>query len=727
MFIYRDHPLSTEVSSSLIAGNTYYAILSSTGGFSLQYSDDASGIDTNNVYLYNSGLWTEQTAVDIQFAVYQGSTIQTTAVDSGGESSLLYDSSSSVDRLHRIVSSFFDSSNIYDSSADFWDLNIIDSIIPEFLKLTCPPSAEYSDTIDLVAKVENIYHQPLENQNVSIYVSEDNATWLLVDSSLTNSNGFTTVEYLVDESSGTVYFKAVSNLLTSYAETLREKESVVISVPEISTIYGSKINSANLATYQLSAQLLDNDNTPLVGVMVIFNMIGSLDPIFIATDATGTATTPTGFIDWNVGFYPNSFWISVSLDSDLYDYTSTIYGDISITPNNISLETETSLTNYWNDALNVSFRFLDSESDHLPNFNYELLIYSESTGINTSLGIFSTDQDGYGNHFFTSEFFDPSEYILYVRVSSVNYYNFEQSISLSIMADQVSISVNLLHNETYSYNSNFEIEVYVTNHLGQPLENITVKIFISLPNYFDFWFDNIYLTTDESGFASCTLVLDLEAGDELNIMITTEDFSENGIEYYPAAVPYITYITCIPASSSFVQIMDIDCVNQETISITGQLISGSNGIADETVTITILGQQYIVITDANGNFVLEYTVPSGGNIAVDFLFDSSTNYISSNASINLICASCDLIITTADIHQEDSQSTTFVVHVESIYGTYPEGLTVIFSWYDGQSWIFINTAITNTSGYATLSPSISFPLGDWLWKAEVQASIDWSS
>ncbi|MCK5408876.1 MAG: hypothetical protein KAJ30_01305, partial [Candidatus Heimdallarchaeota archaeon] len=65
--------------------------------------------------------------------------------------------------------------------------------------------------------------------------------------------------------------------------------------------------------------------------------------------------------------------------------------------------------------------------------------------------------------------------------------------------------------------------------------------------------------------------------------------------------------------------------------------------------------------------------------------------------------------------------------VESIYGTYPEGLTVIFSWYDGQSWIFINTAITNSSGYATLSPSISFPLGDWLWKAEVQASIDWSS
>ncbi|MCK5140558.1 MAG: hypothetical protein KAQ70_00040, partial [Candidatus Heimdallarchaeota archaeon] len=579
MFIYRDHPLSTEVSSSLIAGNTYYAILSSTGGFSLQYSDDASGIDTNNVYLYNSGLWTEQTAVDIQFAVYQGSTIQTTVVDSGGESSLLYDSSSSVDRLHRIVSSFFDSTNIYDSSADFWDLNIIDSIIPEFLTLTCPPSAEYSDTIDLVAKVENIYHQPLENQNVSIYVSEDNATWLLVDSSLTNSNGFATVEYLVDESSGTVYFKAVSNLLTSYAETLREKESVVISVPEISTIYGSKINSANLATYQLSAQLLDNDNTPLVGVMVIFNMIGSVDPIFIATDATGTATTPTGFIDWNAGFYPNSFWISVSLDSDLYDYTSTIYGDISITPNNISLETETSLTNYWNDPLNVSFRFLDSESDHLPNFNYELLIYSESTGINTSLGIFSTDQDGYGDHFFTSEFFDPGEYILYVRVSSVNYYNFEQSISLSIIADQVSISVNLLHNETYSYNSNFEIEVYVTNHLGQPLENITVKIFISLPNYFDFWFDNIYLTTDESGFASCTIVLDLEAGDELNIMITTEDFSENGIVYYPAAVPYITYVTCIPASSSFVQIMDITCVNQETISITGQLISGSNGVA----------------------------------------------------------------------------------------------------------------------------------------------------
>jgi len=727
MFIYRDHPLSTEVSSSLTTGNTYYAILSSTGDFSLQYSDDSSGIDTNSVYLYNSGLWTEQTAVDIQFAVYQGSKIQTTAVDSSGESSLIYDTSSSTDRYHRIVTSYFDSSNTYDSSADYWDLDIVDSIIPEFLTLTCPPSAEYSDTIDLVAKVENLYHQPLENQNVSVYASEDNATWLLVGSALTNSNGFATEEYLVDESSGTVYFKAVSNLLTSYAETIRGKESVVISVPEVTTIYGNKINSANLATYQLSAQLLDNDNTPLVGVMVIFFMTGSLEPIFVATDATGTAITATGFIDWNAGFYPNSFRISVSLDSELYDYTPTTYGDIRITPNKIILEAETSLSNYWNDPMNVSFRFLDNESDYLPSFNYELQIYSENTGINTSLGIFSTNQEGYGNHYFAGEFFDPGEYILYVRVSSVNYYNFEQSISLSVMEDQVSISVNLLHNETYTYNSNFVIEVYVTNHLGQPLENITVKIFISLPNYFDFWFDQIYLITDGSGFASCTIVLDLEAGEELNIMVTTKDFSENGLVYYLAAVPYITYVTCIPASSSFVQLSDIDCINQETISITGRLISGSSGIANETITITILGQQYIVVTDVNGYFVLEYTVPSGGNIAVEFLFDSSTNYINSNASINLICTPCNLIITTADIHQESSQSVTFLVHVESIYGTYPEGLTLIFSWFDGQSWIFINTAITNSSGYAILSPTILFPLGEWLWKAEVQSSVDWSS
>jgi hypothetical protein len=727
MFIYRDHPLSTEVNPSLIAGNTYYAILSSTGDFSLQYSDDASGIDANNVYLYNGGLWTEQTAVDIQFAVYQGSQIQTSAVDSSGESLLIYDSSISVDRLHRISSSYFDSSNTYDSSSDYWDLDIIDSIIPEFLTLTCPPTAEYSDTIDLVAKVENLYHQSLENQNVSFYASENNSTWLLIDDALTNSNGFATVEYLITEASGTVYFKAVSNLLTSYAETLREKETVVISVPEVNTIYGNKINSANLATYELSAQLLDNDNSPLVAVVVVFYMSGSLDPIFVMTDATGTATTSTGFIDWNAGYYPNSFWISVSLDSDLYDYTSTIYGDISIAPNNITLETTTSLNNYWNDPLNVSIGFLDGEDDYLPNINYELLIYSESTGINTSLGIFSTDQYGYGNHYFASEFFDPGEYVLYVRVSSINYYNFEQAISLSVTEDQANISVNLQYNENYEYNSNFEIEVYVTDHLGQPLENITVKIFISLPNYFDFWFDHIYLTTDETGYASCTIILNLEAGEELNIMLTTEDFSEDGIVYYLAAVPHITYVTCIPASSSFVQLVDINCVNQETISITGQLVSGSNGIANETLTITILGQQYIVVTDMNGYFVLEYFVPSGGNIAVDFLFDSSTNYISSNASINLVCASCDLIITTADIHQETSQSVTFVVHVESIYGTYPGGLTVIFSWYDGQSWIFINTAVTNSSGYAILSPSMSFPLGEWLWKAEVQSSVDWSS
>ncbi|MHA1200137.1 MAG: hypothetical protein ACTSQF_12480, partial [Candidatus Heimdallarchaeaceae archaeon] len=726
MFIYRDHPLSTEVNSSLIAGNTYYAILSSTGDFGLQYSDDVSGSDTNSVYLYNSGLWTEQTAVDIQFAVYQGSKIQTTAVDSNGESSLLYDSSSSTSRYRRIATSYFDSSNTYDSSSDFWDLEIIDSLAPEYLTFSCPPTAEYSDTIDLVAKVENLYYQALENQNVSFYASEDNSTWLLVDYALTNSNGFATVEYLVNEPSGTVYFKAVCNILAAYAETLREKETVVISVPEVETIYGNKVNSANLATFELSAQVLDNDNTPLVGVMVAFYMSGSLDPIFVATDETGTAITLTGFIDWDAGFYPNSFWISVSLDSDLYDYTSTTYGDIRIAPNTVHLETETSLNIFWNDPLNISFMFLDNESDYLPDLNYELKIYSVNTGINTSLGIFSTDQEGYGNHFFDSEFFDPGEYSLYVRVSSVNYYKFEQSISLSVMEDQVSISVNLLNNETYEYNSNFDIEVYVTNHLGQPLENITVKICISLPNYFDFWYDYIYLTTDETGFASCTIVLDLEADEELNIMITTEDFSEDGIVYYLAAEPYITYVTCIPASSSFVQLMDINCVNQETINITGQLVSDSKGIANESVTITILGQQYIVYTDVNCYFVLEYTVPSGGNITVDFLFDSSTNYISSNASLELISTSCELIITTANIHQESSHYATFVVHIESIYGTYPEGLTVIFSWYDGESWIFIDTAVTNTSGYAVLSPLISFPLGEWFWKAEVQTSVDWT-
>ncbi|MHA1347222.1 MAG: hypothetical protein ACTSO3_12555 [Candidatus Heimdallarchaeaceae archaeon] len=638
---------------------------------------------------------------------------------------MLYDTSSSIDRFHRLVSSYFDSTNTYDLSADFWDLDIVDSLLPEFLTLNCPPTAEYSDSIDLVAKVENLFHQSLENQNVSFFVSEDNSSWSLLDSALTDPNGFATVEYLISESSGTVYFKIITNILTTYADTLRVKESIVISIPEVETIYGSKVNSVNLAAYELSAQILDNDNSPLVGVMVVFYMTGSMDPIFVATDATGTATTSTGFIDWNAGYYPNSFWISVSLDSNLYDYTSTTYGDIRISPNNITLETETSLTNYWNDPLNLSISFLDGESDNLSNFNYELLFYSFDTGINTSLGILSTDQDGIGEYFFASEFFDPGEYILYVRVSSVHYYNFEQAISLSIMEDQANISINLLYNETYEYNSNFDIEMYVTDHLGQPLENITIKIFISLPNYFDFWFDQIYLTTDETGFASWTLILDLEAGDELNIMITTEDFSENSMVYYLAAVPFVTYVTCIPASSSFAHLTDINCVNQETISISGQLISGSIGIANETVTITILGQQYIVITDANGYFVLDYTVPSAGNITVDFVFDSSTNYNNSNFSLELICTACNLVITTADIHQEASQTVTFVVQVESSYGTYPEGLIVSFSWYDGESWVFINTAVTNSSGYATLTPSISFPIGDWLWKVDIQSSDDW--
>ena len=725
LFSFWQHPLTTPVSNSLTADTPYYIIIESEGSFTLQTSLDNQGSDENKVYTNVSGVWTEQPDLDIDLEIYTGSLVQSSSLGSGGTSNLLYDSTLTTGVNHKIVTNYYDNSLIFDSSSDFHDFTILDSFSPEFLHLTTPLTAEYGDEIQLIARVENSYHQPLQGELIDFYVSSDNSSWTFLSNGSSEADGYSSVPYIIPEATGTQYFKAVLNLLAAYSSTEQEKETVLVTTPLIECVYGSATGSHNLAQFQLSAQLLDNEGNPVVNQMVIFFMQGSLDPIFTYTNNSGWATSGNGYISWNSGYYSNSYWLSLSMDSDLYIYPSTTYGDINILKNNLTISSEESIVSLWNDAFDIHLGFSDSEGDKIPNLNHEIIVHNINTGHNTSLGLFQSDAEGDNILSFAEEFFDPDEYLLIIKVDVRNYQYLERSISLTINSDKAVISVNVGSIIDYVYGSTLFLEIYVADHSGNPLENIQVYVHVSLANFIDFWYDIIVINTNSSGYASLNLILDMDVGDDLNILFNTADYAFGGVVYYEGADSLVSFVNCLPTQSSFEGLSDIYCDNQETITITGRLLSNGNPLGTQSIKIIILGEIFTVITDSEGYFNLVYQVPQGGNIIVTIVFDSSDNYVSVNESITLYSSPSSLTLTGEDIHHTTTDPVILTVQLMSPYGTNPQGVAVEFYWFDGNSWIHLDTIYSDLNGIASFVSGMIFPLGNFQWKARVNSSDDW--
>ncbi len=725
LFTFWNHPLTTPIDNQITADTPYYVILESSADFMLQTSSDLTGSDDNSVYTFESSLWNEQTGIDIDMEIYTGSLVQSSSLGADGASNLLYDSLFTTGVNLKIVANYYDSSLLYDSSSDFLDIIILDSFNPEFLYLSTPPTAEYNDQIQLIARVENSHHQPLRGELIDFYVSDDNQTWSLLTQASSEEDGYAILSYTILESSGTKYFKIILDLLAAYSSTTQEKETILVSAPQINCVFGSAVGSHNLALFQLAVQVQDNDGTPIVDHIVLFFMQGMIDPIFTYTNETGWATTANGYIGWNFGFYPNSYWVSMSMDAGLYNYPSTTYGDINISKNDISIQAQETLQGIWNEPLDISLIFTDAESDLISNLNYEVVVFNNETGLNTSLGLYQTNVNGEGLISFTEGFFEPGEYMVFIKVNALNYIYLEKAIPLLIESDQATIYVNIVEDVSYIYGSSVHLEVYVTDHFGNPLEDIQVLVHVSLPNYIDFWDDIHVLNTNSSGYAVFDLILSMNVGDVLNILFTTAGYYNGDILYYKGATPFVAYFTCVPAPTNFVDLVDISCTNQETITISGRLFSNGNPISSQTVCISILGEQFFVITDSNGYFTLTYQLNEGGTIQVDIFYDSSTNYLDTDQTIYLYCDPCTITLTGDDIYHDTADPVTFIVLIESAYGTNPQGVAVDFYWYDGENWIYLDTVYSDVFGVVIFTPGISFPLGNYLWKAEVALSEDW--
>ncbi|MCK4845894.1 MAG: hypothetical protein KAS95_09485, partial [Candidatus Heimdallarchaeota archaeon] len=384
---------------------------------------------------------------------------------------------------------------------------------------------------------------------------------------------------------------------------------------------------------------------------------------------------------------------------------------IEVTPNTLVIDNPETLDFIWNEDSELVLAFRDFEEDLVPFLNYELVIYSFKDLTNTSLGIFLTNSSGYGTHLFESGFFTPGEYNIYIKASSSNYFYIEETINLSINSDQLQISINLDTIQVYTYNTLLSIEVLATDQYGNPLENATITILVSQVNLPNIWDQGYYIITNSSGYATLELVLDLNAGDYLNILIAAEDYYQDGALYYSQSEWFESYINCITASSTIIGMADIDCTNQETITIQGQLLSDTAPIINETVVISILSDTYFVITDENGFFTLIYLVPFGITIEVSIDFNTSPNYIFSSETIYLNSSACILTLTTEDIFQTSLTPTTFTVSVESEFGTHPSGVMIDFYWYDGLTWNYLSSTTTNGSGIAIYTSFYEFPMG----------------
>lgn len=725
LFVFYDHPLSEINSNVLQPGQTYYAILDSPANLNVQYSLDSAEKDDNGLWIYDGSSWIEQSGLDLQFGIYTGTNLTEIPLDSNGQTSFVLDTNTISGFEHTIVASYYSMDNYYAVSDDFCDLQVIDLSAPADISLVASSSVQYSDSSELIATVTNMYSSPIENASVSFYYSTDNSTWIFDAEVLTDSEGRAVHYHLIDQSSGTIYFKAESDTTYAFASTDCTQEIAIATAPEIQAVYGSKAGSATISTFQLQAIITDDDNTPIEGATIHFYMDGLTLPIVRITNATGQAITGDLQEDWSVGLYTSVYWFDVFLDNDNYLEPSRTYGNIRILPNTLSLSDLSAVQSVWNQDTTIAKRFIDAEGDDIPNLSVSISIYNPQTGASDVLGLYITNSSGYVSFTIPGQLLGPGDYEIHFVPNSANYEAYEGVVPLQVLPDQQLLTIYASQNDNYTYGTALQLDIVVTDQLSSPLDNVSVYIYLSYPNLPGIWLIYYHYYTNASGWLTVVLDLDYNAGENFEILISTEDYAIDGVVYSTAADPEALYYLCISAPLSFEALQNINTTNQQNVSISGYLYSNGYAVVNYTVSIEILGRTFNVSTDINGYFELVYFVDQGGEITVSVIANSDSNYDSVTEQITIYADPCAVTIETSDIRYVGEGQLTFEATVTSEFNTTPDGIKVEFWYYNGSDWSLFGSSFTNASGVAILTVNETLPLGDYQWKAYIAPSANW--
>ncbi|MHA1415246.1 MAG: hypothetical protein ACTSRR_03190 [Candidatus Heimdallarchaeaceae archaeon] len=723
-----DSPTTTQVDNSLLAGVKYFVVLEGDSSLRIETSLDSEEYDDNKVYVFSGGSWGLEQGIDAKIRIFSGQKIteKTISSSSNGETTITYQSSQSSFKYHTLVAFYYDTSGMYDLSSDSSDFKVIDSTIPEYISLNSPSIAEYTDYIELKAYVENYYHQELENQTVYFYYSEDNSSWIEIGSSISDSTGVAKINFLISKASGYYYFKAVTQNLETFNYTETTKEQVIIETPLVQTIYGNLSGSDTLETFSLKVQVYDNDNTPISGVMVFFYVEGKTF-VYDITDENGYAKTHSYSVNWAVGYYNNKYWVNIDLDTNLYSFPDTQYGDIEVQKSNLQIYSlDNNTINVWINDSYFSFEVKDPENDSVANIEFESILYDPYFDEYVSLGYAFTNDTGYGKITLPAYFKEPGKYTLIIRISDPNYNVIEENLQLELYASSSIIECNLPSSIEYTYNSSLLIEGNVTDINGKPLANANITVKITDPSISSNWVLYIYTTeTNSQGYFSMNLTLDVEVDQELVITIHVENYygSNGEISYYATSSQEYNLL-CVRRDAEILNVQDFITQNQETIIISGLLIDSGEPLSGKEIRIIIQEENYYIITDTEGCFYLSYQVNFGTNVNFTVVFGSDNHYNVVNLTRTIFSSPISLNIEIEDVICNPNTLIYLSSYVYSDLGTTPENVQVEFYWYDEQ-WILLGIVFTNESGIAQLNITSPDKVGEFSWKAIVVQTEDW--
>ncbi|MHA1868555.1 MAG: carboxypeptidase-like regulatory domain-containing protein [Candidatus Heimdallarchaeaceae archaeon] len=727
-YAFYDNPTTTQIDNSLLVGTTYFIVLEGDNSLRIETSLDSEEYDDNQVYVFSEGSWGLEQGIDAKIRLFSGLklTEKTISSSSNGETTITYQSSQSNFKYHTLAAFYYDDSGMYDLSCASSDFRIIDENIPEYLLLESPTNAEYTDYIELKAYVKNYYYQELENQTIYFYYSEDNSSWIEIGSSISDSTGIAKINFLISKASGYYYFKAVTQELEAFNYTETEKEQVIIETPLVQTIYGNQSDSDKLETFSLKIQVHDNDNTPISGVMVFFYVEGKIF-VYDITDENGYAKTHSYSVNWDVGYYNNKYWINIDLDSDLYLYPDTQYGDIEVLKSSLQIHsTDNNTVNVWINDTYFSFEVKDPENDSVTNIEFESLLYDPFFDEYISLGYAFTNDTGYGQVTIPAYFKEPGKYTLIVRISDSNYYFIEENLQFELYASFSILDCNLPSSIEYVYNSSLILEGNVSDTKGNPIVNANITVLITDPSVSDNWIIYLYTTeTNSQGHFSLNLTLDVEVDQELVITIQVENYygSNNEISYYET-YSQESNLLCIRRDAEILHVQDLTTQNQETITISGLLIDSGVNLAEKEIKITILEENYFVFTNAEGWFYFDYQVNFGTNVTFTVAFESDNHYNNINLTRTIISSPISLNVEIEDFTCNPNSLIYLSSYVYSDLGTNPANVRVEFYLYDEQ-WILLGIGFTNETGIATLNITSPDKVGEFSWKVIVAQTDDW--
>ncbi|MFX1486443.1 MAG: hypothetical protein ACFFBS_05025, partial [Promethearchaeota archaeon] len=586
--------------------------------------------------------------------------------------------------------------------------------------LTDPSTGvDYSDSCTIGTYLKDIDENPLEGKTVHFEYMDGG--WNYLGSDTTDSGGYAsyTFDCTIVPSTYPLRVRFDGQPFVYYASSKTgtltvNKENVTFSNfdPYI-VVYTDP--------YILSVDIRDHDNYANYQNLdggVLFDLYDSTGTSIIKSLGSGTISSGAATISWKIDVLPNDYKVRVYYAGNTYYNLSEQFFDLTVNKEDTSFYNYSPSAMTYDDTVTISVDLRDADNaSHYENLDGETVYFElyDSTGTTFIKNLGSEVlASGTASIMWTVDE-TAGDYVIKISWNGNNYYNsLEYGFSVTIYGRPTELS-DPSTSGTYSDYST--ITTRLTDNESNPLSGQLV--------YFEYndsgWMALGSDTTNASGYASITIVINLEPGNwNIRARFDGDPYYESSAQTGTLNVSKETTELSDPSTSieyGDTAAISTTLTDDEGSPLSGLLVSfelnvsgGWQGIGTDT-------------TDGSGVASIQYAaleLPTSYFLRVIFVGDSY--YLADTYPNGVLTISKEQTqLTDPSASGFYGENVTVEVYLTDNDPNPVQGEIVIFDYYDG-GWILLGSNTTNSSGYASIVVLLSISEGNYTLRARFSST-----